>query len=152
MFSIIFLVSAIKLPTGTEVSTVIGPRFWPLYLLIFLLVLSLIQFITLFFGKQNNKESGNEDIHETVEVEKEEESPEDSGFIGKYRHWILYGLIVFYTFLMNVTGFIIATFLFVLCCTILLGLKKKLYVIATSISTTLLIFVLFDFVLNIPLP
>ncbi|RSL32182.1 tripartite tricarboxylate transporter TctB family protein [Salibacterium salarium] len=159
VFALSLLFLAIQLPSSAEVSTLIGPRFWPLVLLVALLIFALLLMIENFKSNNKQKKDETDEISNAVEegsptnhTESTEGSDLEPTFIEKYRNWLLLLITVLYTILMSFTGYLIATILFSFVCTILLGMRKKLSVVLTTIAGALLMLILFDYLLNIPLP
>ena len=67
--------------------------------------------------------------------------------------WIVFsGLMVLYAIVMQIVGFIAATFLYLLCCPFLMGLKNPMRLGMIAIISALLLFVCTRWVLHVPIP
>lgn len=67
--------------------------------------------------------------------------------------WIPFSiLMILYAVLTQIVGFIMATFLYILCCPFLMGLKNPRRLGTIAIVSTLLLFVCMKWGLNIPIP
>ncbi|WP_181348135.1 tripartite tricarboxylate transporter TctB family protein [Thalassobacillus sp. CUG 92003] len=157
LISLFFLVQTIQLPGSSEVSTLIGPRFWPLILVVSLIFLSLSLLIGTFISnkrEENNisEEAKPDQLIDRYGAEGSKSNAYDQRFITKHRHWILLVVTILYTFLMNIIGYLFATIIFIAICSIVLGMGKKIHVLITLVSGVVLIVVVFDQLLNIPLP
>ncbi|MFC3390714.1 tripartite tricarboxylate transporter TctB family protein [Aidingimonas halophila] len=159
---LIFLLASfyptMQLPGAGEVSTFIGPRLWPFTLWVILVVLV----ITLFSitrsrekrenanneerfnqGSPCNKRGANVSILSAHEI---------SHALARSKHWVILVLAVLYTVLMQLVGFLIATGVFSLVCTMVLGTRHKGAILATVLIAMGLIQGVFVTLLNIPLP
>ncbi|RQW71185.1 tripartite tricarboxylate transporter TctB family protein [Halomonas sp. YLB-10] len=76
----------------------------------------------------------------------------DPGFLAANRHWWLMGTTVAYTLLMPAIGFLLATVIFTLACTLLLGARHWAALLATVVIAVALIQGVFSTLLGIPLP
>ncbi|WP_158735931.1 tripartite tricarboxylate transporter TctB family protein [Alteribacillus sp. YIM 98480] len=152
IFALFFLPFALELESSSEVSTIIGPRTWPLYILIFILVLAVYHLIKTELEKKRDQSAEDSNVDEYGESDHKQLGEEEKGWFENYRHFILLATIVIYCILINLLGFLPATFIFIAVCSIVLGLKNKLYVLITTVVGSFMIFMLFDYVLNIPLP
>lgn len=150
---------AFGIPSGNAVSTVIGPRFWPFTLLVILLVLSVLSVILTRFDKGVTEVSEEEEILTKLEIEDEgllvaiqQDGAQDEADEKNKRHWYLILLIALYAIMMGYIGFLIATAIFIFGCAMLLGLKNKRHLVLTSLVGSGIVFLLFSYLLKIPLP
>lgn len=151
VFCLFFLPFAFQLPDSSEVSTMVGPKAWPLTLLLLGLLLSIIMVVQLYLQK-NKEPEVDEEEERMEEFSSKEDTEEAESFLSKYRHWILLTLTLAYVIVMGITGFVIATGIFIFICTFILGMKSIKQSILTTVFGTLLVFVFFDTLLSIPLP
>ncbi|NWO11459.1 tripartite tricarboxylate transporter TctB family protein [Chromohalobacter salexigens] len=149
---IFFLTLTWQLPSSEEVSTLIGPRTWPMLVLVAMLVLATMLAVTTHIESRKSKGSRL--------ATKEDDGPEEAaadetasgGFFARNRHWILLVLVVLYTVSMSLVGFLWATIVFSLLCSLILGATRKMTIGMTTLVGGILVLVVFDTLLNIPLP
>lgn len=160
VFSLIFLFATFDIPSGDSVSTVVGPRFWPLMLLILLLVLSTLNLVISYLVKEKVEIAEEVELLSKLEIDtdilgdvnEESKSGVDQSIISKYNHWFLVAIVILYTILMGIVGFLIATIIFISVCAMLLGLRSKKQLIVTSLISSFVVYFIFAYLLNIPLP
>lgn len=142
-----------QLPSSAEVSTLIGPRTWPLLVLVAMLVLAVMLVISTSAESRRAKDGG---TTEEVSPEKFDSGDADEvatdGIFARNRHWVLLVLVVLYTVSMNLVGFLCSTIAFSFLCSLTLGAKRKMTIGMTTLAGTALVLVVFDTLLNIPLP
>ncbi|WP_092849593.1 tripartite tricarboxylate transporter TctB family protein [Modicisalibacter xianhensis] len=149
LLAIVALIPTIQLPSAEEVSTFIGPRLWPLCLLVALLGLG--SFLLLSTWRSNRHDAageGKEKLSETVD----NKSILPALSLTSTRQWWLMLGTVAYTLLMQGIGFLPATVVFTLFCTLLLGARSWIAIFATVVVAALLIQGVFSYLLGIPLP
>ncbi|MFD1415712.1 tripartite tricarboxylate transporter TctB family protein [Oceanobacillus jeddahense] len=169
VISLLFLILSFDLPRTDEVSAFTGPAQWPVALIIFILVLNtLLLFNTIKSGKKkeeillDNEEESlpdhveeilPDDVKELTDTEMETNTEqEDTSWVSKNKHYILIGLLILYTALLQYTGFIVATIIFFPLCSILMGARNKILLAVSSVLATFLVYGMFELLLNVPLP
>ncbi|MBN8413602.1 MULTISPECIES: tripartite tricarboxylate transporter TctB family protein [Halomonas] len=165
----ITLVPTLNFPSSEDVSTFIGPRLWPLSLLLLLIVLSATLLVSTRLAQKKEAQQGlsresdpesatdvpNATADDPLVAPTELNTPaasSTSGVIAAHRHWWVMGATVAYTLLMPVTGFLLATVMFTLACTLLLGARHWAALLATVVIAAVLIQGVFSTLLGIPLP
>ncbi|MBY6111579.1 tripartite tricarboxylate transporter TctB family protein [Halomonas sp. DP1Y21-3] len=170
------LVPTLDFPSSEDVSTFIGPRLWPLSLLILLIVLSATLLISTRMSQAKERASdaeakaamakdpatdpgqqadaGQDSATDNVTDSTTEAAGValDPGFLAANRHWWLMGTTLAYTLLMPAIGFLLATVIFTLACTLLLGARHWAALLATVVIAVALIQGVFSTLLGIPLP
>lgn len=150
LLAIVALIPTLQLPSAEEVSTFIGPRLWPLCLLIALLGLGSFLLLTTWRSR-----------HPKIDEEEERRAEKDDGKADTFtfaqslaatRHWWLMLGTVAYTLLMQSIGFLLATIVFTFFCTLLLGARYWVAILATVVVAVVLIQGVFSYLLGIPLP
>ncbi|MBZ9559912.1 MULTISPECIES: tripartite tricarboxylate transporter TctB family protein [unclassified Modicisalibacter] len=147
-----FLTLTWQLPSSEEVSTLIGPRTWPLLVLGAMLVFALMLAIETRIESRKTKDTDATMTEEADGEVAEVDEPVAGGIFVRNRHWVLLGLVVLYTVSMGVVGFLWATIAFSLLCSLTLGATRKLTIVMTTLAGAILVQVVFDTLLNIPLP
>ncbi|WP_043529699.1 tripartite tricarboxylate transporter TctB family protein [Litchfieldella xinjiangensis] len=148
LLAIVALIPTLQLPSAEEVSTFIGPRFWPLCLLIALLGLSSFLLLTTWRSRHQKIDEG----EETSSDEANGKAGTATRTLAATRHWWLMLGTVAYTMLMQGIGFLLATVVFALFCTVLLGARHWGAILATVVVAVVLIQGVFSYLLGIPLP
>lgn len=174
------LVPTLDFPSSEDVSTFIGPRLWPLSLLLLLIVLSATLLVSTRMSQAKERASDAEakaamakdpatdpgqqaDAGQDSATDSATDNVTDStteaagvalapGFLAANRHWWLMGTTVAYTLLMPAIGFLLATVIFTLACTLLLGARHWAALLATVVIAVALIQGVFSTLLGIPLP
>ncbi|MCO7217713.1 MULTISPECIES: tripartite tricarboxylate transporter TctB family protein [unclassified Halomonas] len=174
------LVPTLDFPSSEDVSTFIGPRLWPLSLLLLLIVLSATLLVSTRMSQAKERASDAEakasmekapatdpgqqaDAGQASATDSATDNVTDStteaadvalnpGFLAANRHWWLMGTTVAYTLLMPAIGFLLATVIFTLACTLLLGARHWAALLATVVIAVALIQGVFSTLLGIPLP
>ncbi|EPX82281.1 tripartite tricarboxylate transporter TctB family protein [Salipiger mucosus] len=148
---LLFLWLALQLPGGAEVTTLIGPRTWPLLILVIMLalvVLMLVLLVTRGPGQFVTKDDGDTPQEEIADEAVQRDDA--SGFT--YRHLGMLVATIAYTVVMDYTGYLIATAVFAAIANVILGERKPLRILLTTCVAVALVAVVFDRLLNIPLP
>jgi putative tricarboxylic transport membrane protein len=114
-----------------------GPAFWPRFILICLMILSVVVSVGAIRRLGREKAWG----ESLMTMDR-----------GKVRFFSAIGLIVVYLFLLEVTGFVITTPVFMIAFMLLLGEKSKGWIIGVSLAMTGIIVVLFTKAMYVPLP
>ncbi|MFM9269682.1 tripartite tricarboxylate transporter TctB family protein [Halomonas elongata] len=143
-----FLAVTWQLPSSDEVSTLIGPRLWPLMVLVLMLVFSVLLLI-------QTRRKAREDVGEESGPSTSDTSAEQPGLwcaLEVYRHWLLWALVIAYTVGMEAIGFLPATVIFTLLATLVLGARHLRSIVLTTLAGALMVAVVFESLLNIPLP
>jgi hypothetical protein len=92
-------------------------------------------------------------ISEAIRIFKKEKAVEDDSFSGLT--WFvpaLFGLALGYIYFVSRIGFFVTTFVFIIIGAYLLGYRKKSTILIASVTITILIYVIFKIILNLPLP
>lgn len=152
-----FLWRALQLPGGEQVTTLIGPRTWPVAVL--MLMLGLLVLLALLLAvralDQSAAKAGEHPASQGVFSEVAE-GVSDPAIRRDDKHaWRFVGVMVvtiLYTMAMKFTGYLVATAIFAAAIALLLGERRPHYILATVVAAVLLITVVFDRLLNIPLP
>ena len=138
---IVFFLEAQRIPPGLMIESVrreVGADFWPKALLIMLFILTAILNFKCFLHKRDGGGSG----ESAADAEKE-------------RWWNFLFLvlsIIVYLHVQYVIGFITSTFLFILSIILILGYRKKVFMIGISIVIAFLFAVVFGKFLGVPFP
>ncbi|WP_136069302.1 tripartite tricarboxylate transporter TctB family protein [Modicisalibacter radicis] len=143
-----FLALTWQLPGSDEVSTLIGPRLWPLMVLVLMLVFSVLLLI-------QTRRKASEDVDAESAPSTSNTAAEQPGrwrALEAYRHWLLLALVIAYTVGMEAIGFLPATVFFTLLATWVLGARQLRSIVLTTFAGALMVAVVFDALLNIPLP
>lgn len=152
---LLFLWLALQLPGGAEVTTLIGPRTWPLLILSIMLALVVVMVAVLAFRGPASFED--EDESDTVPDDPTANATDEAVVRthkdGRtFRHVGLLAVTVAYTVLMGIVGYVIATALFAAAATATLGERRPLRILLTTAIAVVVVAVVFDRLLNIPLP
>lgn len=158
-----FLWLALQLPGSEKVTTLIGPRTWPLGILIFLLGLIAMMLLLLvrkgaeYFTQDDDSEDvsalpSNAETVSPAKVAPDTSAPSPTATIHPWRHIAVLALVVAYTVAMEFTGYLVATPIFVAAASVVLGERKPLRILTTTIAAVVLVAVVFDRLLDIPLP
>ncbi|WP_353476605.1 tripartite tricarboxylate transporter TctB family protein (plasmid) [Salipiger sp. H15] len=148
-----FLWQAAQFPGSHEVSTLVGPRTWPLGVLVLMLAL-VAAMAVLLWAKGPGQFTGEAEaeVPDLPEGEPDAAVRRDAAPGGNWRHLVVLGLTLGYTLLMSVTGYLVATALFAAATTVVLGERRPLRIGLNTIIAVLIVSVVFDRLLNIPLP
>ncbi|MCG7600131.1 tripartite tricarboxylate transporter TctB family protein [Halomonas sp. McH1-25] len=149
LLAIVALIPTLKFPSAEEVSTFIGPRLWPLCLLVALLVLG--SFLLATTWRSSRSEAVNNREESTSDPTNSEASTSTRSRTATHHWWLMLGTVA-YTLLMQATGFLLATVVFTLFCTLLLGARHWGTILATVAVAAVLIQGVFSYLLGIPLP
>ncbi|MBM4349821.1 MAG: tripartite tricarboxylate transporter TctB family protein [Deltaproteobacteria bacterium] len=122
---------------GHEIYGKLGPAYWPKFLLICLMVLSFLVAVDAIRERKKGT------------PENKEESKFDG---GKVRLLLAVGFIVLYFFLMKIVGFTALTPFFLIAFMVLLGERKKIWMLGISVGITALIVWAFTKAMYVPLP
>ncbi|UYF99602.1 tripartite tricarboxylate transporter TctB family protein [Halomonas sp. GD1P12] len=147
LLAVVGLYPTLQFPSSAQVSTFIGPRVWPLTLLIILFVLGIALLALTWRDRDRARARANVDI--------EEKCPSDNSgafSIGRTRHWWFIAAAVGYTLLMQVAGFLIASVVFTLAGTLLLGARSWITIAITLVVAVVLMQGVFVSLLGIPMP
>lgn len=124
-----------------KTSQSIGPGGWPSVILGLMLILSLLLLIKTYRSHQQ--------VNADQEVEAEQEEHVTS---CSYRHWLVFWISVLYFFLMPYIGFVVATPLYLMAVTRLLGMTGWLKIICLSIICSAFFIYLFAITLMLRFP
>lgn len=145
------LIPTLQLPGSEEVSTLVGPRLWPLSLVVALMAFG--AFLLVDTRKQARKEVDSSMPRESNDKPIElAQAAGNRWSIAANRHWYLIAMTVIYTLLMQTLGFLPSTVAFALAMSWLLGARHWGLILATVAIAVVLIQGVFVFLLGIPLP
>lgn len=148
---LVLLWLSLQLPGGAEVTTLIGPRTWPLGIILAMLALVALMLVLLALrGPAQFIEREDEDAAAADMVDGAVTRDDSGGFA--YRHIAVLAATIAYTVAMAYTGYLLATAVFAAIATVLLGERKPLRILLTTGTAVALVAVVFDRLLNIPLP
>ncbi|MBY6006149.1 tripartite tricarboxylate transporter TctB family protein [Salipiger bermudensis] len=145
-----FLWQAAQFPASHEVSTLIGPRTWPFGVLVLMLGLLAVMAL-LLWTKGPEPFTGSQDASSPAS-EPDAAVQRDHLAGGRWRHLIILGLTLGYTLTMTLTGYLVATALFAALATVVLGERRPLRVGLNTAIAVAIVALVFDRLLNIPLP
>ena len=159
------LPATLQFPSSAQVSTFIGPRVWPLTLIVMLLLFGGALLVMTWRDGQRRAQRSLQGItpmdgmsqadsedESRGRVMQEEYPPARMLSLAATRHWWLMAATVGYTLLMQVIGFVAASVLFTLVCTLLLG-ARRWWVIAITVAVAVVLMQgVFVILLGIPLP
>ncbi|WNL42649.1 tripartite tricarboxylate transporter TctB family protein [Halomonas sp. PAMB 3264] len=149
LLAVVGLYPTLQFPSSAQVSTFIGPRVWPLTLLIILSVLG----IALLALTWRDRARARARARANVDIEEKRPSDNSGAFsIGRTRHWWFIAAAVGYTLLMQVAGFLIASVVFTLAGTLLLGARSWITIAITLVVAVVLMQGVFVSLLGIPMP
>ncbi|PAU76123.1 tripartite tricarboxylate transporter TctB family protein [Halomonas salipaludis] len=141
------LPATLQFPSSAQVSTFIGPRVWPLSLIVMLFLLGCA---LLAMTWRDSRRS----VHDKSDSEQEGSGAAAAQKLSfaSTRHWWLMAATVGYTVLIQSIGFLAASVLFTLVCTLLLG-ACRWWVIAITVAVAVALMQgVFVILLGIPLP
>ncbi|MCP1313926.1 MULTISPECIES: tripartite tricarboxylate transporter TctB family protein [unclassified Halomonas] len=134
------LYPTLQFPSSAQVSTFIGPRVWPLTLIVVLLVLGVVLLALTWRDRARAPAS-------------DEPAPQRPALVaGRFRHWWFIAAAVGYTLLMQSVGFLVASLVFTLLGTLLLGARSWVTIVITLIVAAALMQGVFVTLLGIPMP
>ncbi|WP_343504876.1 tripartite tricarboxylate transporter TctB family protein [Alloyangia pacifica] len=148
-----FLRHALQFPGSHEVSTLVGPRTWPLGVLVLMLAL-VVAMAGLLWARGPGQFTGetDEELADLPQDAPDETVVRDKVTGQRWRHLVILGLTLGYTLVMSLTGYLIATGLFAFSATVVLGERRPLRIVLNTAVAVLIVSVVFDRLLNIPLP
>ncbi|MCT4373343.1 tripartite tricarboxylate transporter TctB family protein [Yangia mangrovi] len=148
-----FLWHALQFPGSHEVSTLVGPRTWPLGVLVLMLALIAAMAVMLWVGGPEQFTGEPEDkIADPSQETPDAAVVRDKVTGQRWRHLVILGLTLGYTLVMSLTGYLIATALFAAGATVVLGERRPLRILLNTAIAALIVSVVFDRLLHIPLP
>lgn len=147
LLALVSLVPTLQFPSSAQVSTFIGPRVWPLSLIAMLFLLGCALLAMTWRDRRRS-------AHDKSDSEPEEGgmAPAQKLSFANTRHWWLMAATVGYTVLMQAVGFLAASVMFTLLCTLLLGARSWLAIVVTVVVAVALMQGVFVILLGIPLP
>ncbi|MCB8889153.1 tripartite tricarboxylate transporter TctB family protein [Vreelandella malpeensis] len=134
------LYPTLQFPSSAQVSTFIGPRVWPLTLIVVLLVLGVVLLALTWRDRAR------------APVNDEPDTQRPALGAGRFRHWWFIAAAVGYTLLMQSVGFLVASLVFTLLGTLLLGARSWVTILITLIVAAALMQGVFVTLLGIPMP
>lgn len=146
---------ALQLPGSEEVTTFIGPRTWPVAILSLMLALVAVMVLMLVLkapGYFTDDETPTELPGDATTVPVADEPAVAVEPAHLWRYAIVLGLTIAYTVVMAYTGYAIATAVFTAAVTVVLGERRPLRILLTTVGAVVLVAIVFDRLLNIPLP
>ncbi|MCE8030044.1 MULTISPECIES: tripartite tricarboxylate transporter TctB family protein [Halomonadaceae] len=153
----------LQFPSSAQVSTFIGPRVWPLLLTVLLLLFGgALLVMTWRDGRRRAQQPlqdgivqhaiSPDDLPTGASESDTGEAPARTLSLAATRHWWLMAATVGYTLLMSIIGFVAASAIFTLLCTLLLGARSWLVIVITVVVAVVLMQGVFVTLLGIPLP
>lgn len=152
LFSIFFLIFSLQLPPSPNPIT-LGPGFWPTTILVMMLIMGVALFVRTWLEQAKvkaNKVSKEE--KSIIEQSEEVEEEFSSEIVHKTRYLQIFSILIISLLLMKYLGYIITTILFIIAIAYIIGIKKWINVIITSVIGTAALTYLFAILLNITLP
>ncbi len=145
---------ALQLPGSAEVTTLVGPRTWPLVILILMLALLALMVALLALRGPDQFVGSDETPPEAAAAVTPEDAAvaHDKAPATGLRYLGVLAATIAYTVAMSFTGYLPATAAFAAVVTVILGERRPLRVALTTLIAVLLVAVLFDRLLSIPLP
>lgn len=122
---------------GHDIYAKLGPAYWPEFLLVCLMILSLLIGVDALRARKKRDSNRKEGL---------------TFHTGSFRLMVAIALIVLYFFLLKVVGFIALTPFFLVAFMLLLGERKKGWMIGVSLGMTALIIYVFTKAMYVPLP
>ena len=113
---------------------VVGPSLWPRFIAIVLLIFTGLLLFQTVFDKSGSP------------------SPINIKSKGLKRVFGLFGVLIGFGILLPIMGFLVSSFLFLVVVMSVMGEKKKLRILFSSIGITVLLYVFFEYLLNVFLP
>ncbi|MBZ5488399.1 tripartite tricarboxylate transporter TctB family protein [Halomonas aquamarina] len=147
--AVISLYPTLQFPSSAQVSTFIGPRVWPLTLLGILFTLGLV---LLAITLRDRKQALAAEPPSSQESSENAELPPPRFSLARTRHWWFMAAAVAYTLLMQSVGFLVASLIFTLAGTLLLGARSWVTVVITLVVAAVLMQGVFVSLLGIPMP
>ncbi|KAA0011979.1 tripartite tricarboxylate transporter TctB family protein [Billgrantia pellis] len=147
LLALVSLVPTLQFPSSAQVSTFIGPRVWPLSLIVMLFLLGCALLAMTWRDSRrsaHDKSDSGQEGGSTASAQKRS--------FASTRHWWLMAATVGYTVLMQAVGFLAASVMFTLLCTLLLGARSWLAIAITVTVAVALMQGVFVILLGIPLP
>ena len=142
VISLMLLVPTMQLPGNSEVTTRIGPRFWPFWILVLLAASSGLQLVLSFFS----------DAYEERPASREREASETRSWMKASTHIVVFLATVIYIYAMVQVGYLITTPIFACVVSAVLGERSIKRLALTTVAAAVIVSVVFDFLLEIPLP
>ncbi|WP_447530122.1 MULTISPECIES: tripartite tricarboxylate transporter TctB family protein [unclassified Vreelandella] len=140
LLAVVGLYPTLQFPSSAQVSTFIGPRVWPLTLLAVLCVLGLVLLVLTWRDPTRGVTDDEPPTHRF------------SFSLGRTRHWWFMAAAAGYTLLMQSVGFLIASLVFTLVGTLLLGARSWVTITITLVVAAALMQGVFVSLLGIPMP
>lgn len=150
VFSLFFFIVALQLPPSPSPMT-LGPGFWPKTILLLMFIMGVILFIRSL--RERAKASREKEVDKNI-IEKSEEVEEEfaAEIVHKTKFLHVLAVLIVATLLMSYLGYIVTTILFIIAIAFVIGVRKWLPVIITSVIGTAVATYLFGVLLNIALP
>ncbi|WOI58318.1 tripartite tricarboxylate transporter TctB family protein [Palleronia sp. LCG004] len=143
-----FLWQAAQFPASHEVSTLVGPRTWPFGVLV--LLLGLVVVMALLLWTRGAEQFTGPDEVSGSEPDAAVQRDHLSG--RRWPHLMIFGLALGYSLIMALTGYLLATAIFAATATVVLGERRPLRVVLNTVIAVAIVALVFDRLLNIPLP
>ncbi|MDQ0338189.1 cell division protein FtsW (lipid II flippase) [Caldalkalibacillus uzonensis] len=151
VFSFFFLIQAIQIP-DSRAQTAVPPNFWPTFILSLMLVLGIILLAkTLIEARMQKRESGQTETEQTVE-EEEHVSVYEPELKYPFRLWAIILSLTVFIITLPYLGFILASLLFILVVSWVMGVKKWIPLLGASVISTAVFVFIFTKLLHLPLP
>ncbi|MBR9862877.1 MAG: tripartite tricarboxylate transporter TctB family protein [Rhodobacteraceae bacterium] len=148
---VVLLWLALQLPGGASVTTLIGPRTWPLFVILAMLAFLALAFVLLILRGPDHFVTKDEELPPEEAVPDDAVLREDaSGY--RWRFLAVLAVTVAYTVAMEFTGYLAATAVFAAIVNAILGERRPLRILLTTVAAVLMVALVFDRLLHIPLP
>ncbi len=148
---VVLLWLALQLPGGASVTTLIGPRTWPLAVILAMLAFVVLAFVLLILRGPDHFITKDDDLPPEETVPDEAVVREDASSY-RWRYIAVLAVTVAYTVAMEFTGYLAATAVFAAIVNVILGERRPLRILFTTVAAVLMVALVFDRLLHIPLP
>ncbi|MDR1179758.1 MAG: tripartite tricarboxylate transporter TctB family protein [Spirochaetales bacterium] len=112
----------------------LGAAHWPRFIAIVLLIFTVLLLIQTIFSKSSQP------------------SPLNFKSGGIKRVFALFGILIAFGITLPIFGFLLSSFLFIVVVMLVMGEKKKSWIIYSSVGITVGIYIIFDYLLKLMLP
>jgi putative tricarboxylic transport membrane protein len=112
----------------------LGAAHWPRFIAVVLLIFTVLLLIQTIFSKSSQS------------------SPLNFKSGGIKRVFALFGILIAFGITLPILGFLLSSFLFIVVVMLVMGEKKKSWIIYSSVGITVGIYIIFDYLLKLMLP
>jgi hypothetical protein len=117
-----------------EILGTLGAAHWPRFIAVMLLIFTALLLIQTIFSKSSSS------------------SPLNFKSGGIKRVFALFGILIAFGLALPILGFQLSSFLFIIAVMLVMGEKKKSWIVGSSVGITVVIYIIFDYVLTLMLP